>query len=64
MRLKAHSIKGASANVGASAMRELAASLEAAASAQSLSEALSVFSDIESAYEPLSDSIGARKVAP
>ena len=58
VKLKAHSLKGASANVGAAAMHALAARLEAAAAGQSLSESLSVFTDIEAAYDPLSESIG------
>lgn len=62
VKLKAHSLKGASANVGASAMRELAARLEAAAAGQCLSESLSVFTEVQSAYDPLRSSIGARKV--
>jgi hypothetical protein len=36
----------------------LAARLAAAAAEQSLSESLSVFTEIEAAYAPLSDSIG------
>jgi two-component system, sensor histidine kinase and response regulator len=62
VKSKAHSLKGASANVGASAMRELAARLEAAAAGQSLSESLSVFAEIEAAYDPLTESIDARMV--
>jgi hypothetical protein len=39
-------------------MHALAARLEAAAAGQSLSESLSVFTEMEAAYDPLSDSIG------
>jgi hypothetical protein len=48
--------------VGASEMHTLAARLEAAAAGQSLSESLSVFTEIERAHTPLSKSIAARMV--
>ncbi len=49
VRAKAHTLKGASANVGALAIHKLAADLEKAAEAQSLSESADLLLEIERA---------------
>jgi two-component system, sensor histidine kinase and response regulator len=63
IRSKAHTLKGASASVGARHLQSLAARLEGSASAESLAEARGLAADIESGFAMLRGMIVMESVA-
>jgi two-component system, sensor histidine kinase and response regulator len=63
VRLRAHTLKGASANVGAVALQGLSARLEEAAAAQSLLQATAVSEDIESGLSSARTAVAGTRAA-
>ena len=64
VRLQAHTLKGASANVGAQAMRRVSARLEELAAAGNLESADSLTSDIERSLTRFAEAVSARAAQP
>jgi HPt (histidine-containing phosphotransfer) domain-containing protein len=64
VRLQAHTLKGASATVGAQALRLLSAQLEESSTAGSLENAASLMRDIEQSFIRFAETVKARGAPP
>jgi CheY-like chemotaxis protein/HPt (histidine-containing phosphotransfer) domain-containing protein len=64
VRLQAHTLKGASATVGAQALRLLSAQLEESSTAGSLGKAASLMRDIEQSFIRFAETVKARGARP
>jgi HPt (histidine-containing phosphotransfer) domain-containing protein len=64
VRLRAHTLKGASASVGALALQGLSARLEEAAAAHSLLQATAVYGDIETGLSFARTAVATTRAAP